>query len=73
MGGCQILRGGSFLFKGVKGVTTFLQILLQGRWGMLIHLPIWFVGTFVKKTRQTKKVPLLGGGGTDWGGHKTFG
>ena len=30
MGGCQILYGGSFLFKGLKGVTTFLQILLQG-------------------------------------------
>ena len=30
MGGCQISRGGSFLFKGVKEITTFLQILLQG-------------------------------------------
>ena len=29
MGGCQILYGGSFLFKGLKGVTTFLQILLD--------------------------------------------
>ena len=29
MGGCQILRGGSFLFKGVKEVRTFLQILLD--------------------------------------------
>ena len=43
---------------------------------MLIHLPIWFVGTFVKNTSDKKKctkVPLWGGGGTDRGGHKTFG
>ena len=32
---------------------------------MLIHLPIWFVGTFVKNTSDKKKctkVPLWGGG-----------
>ena len=56
MGGCQISRGGSFLFKGVKEITTFLQILLQGGRNVDTLANMVCGHLCKKKTRQTKKV-----------------